>query len=701
MQWIHPINPLTISMNTTTPRVCSLCIKRVFTNTTFGNGWRILLIKFRSHFRYLASWASISSAAALGCVWCRLILSLRESGDDGKPLFLVEVRLRKDHGDAVERKQGEKARPKGVESLSVWIDGAPRASYYVYTTPVNPAAEYVTARSLVRELSNPSSVDMARASLQRCISNHLRCNIAHPVLPSPNQDHGHDPDMGKSARIAPTRLIDCGGDEESRIRIVLAGPSGSNATENQYIALSYVWGSPQTNNSQISACSTEANITSRMSDGMELHLLPATIRDAVTVTRGLGLRWLWIDAICILQDSPEDKTRELPKMQGIYRGAYITIIAANANGSNEGFLQVRERGYDAEDPEIPFTIEDTHQVTSGASIFLSPVWKQYDETKEPINSRAWCLQERLLSTRALVYASHTLQYRCITETVNIGDGLCAPISGPSGPDLAPLLCGSNEEDPLQASPTSPTQLRRLWNSVVEEYSWRHLTVSADKLIAIAAMADLVHLHFTNSSCRYLAGVWDYEESPNTLSLIRGFLWFKDYTNRLPRPREYRAPSWSWASVDGRVLLENIDDRVREGRVAPEEVETCCEVLECTTVLKDQRVQFGEVTNGKLRMNVTVVRVECELATELPDVKWGNKVVGVAFADTTEQINREKVWAMPLMCNHKAGYGEGLLITPTAGRGDECFRRVGYFHSSEESSVVVDWLGLFPRRDVCI
>lgn len=119
------------------------------------------------------------------------------------------------------------------------------------------------------------------------------------------------------------------------------------------------------------------------------------------------------------------------------------------------------------------------------------------------------------------------------------------------------------------------------------------------------------------------------------------------------------------------------------------------------MLKDDRVPFGEVADGALRMNAVVVEVECELAKELPDVRWRDAVVGVAYSDAVEETDVEEIWAVPLICNRKAGYVEGLLITRASRRKDGWFRRVGYFNSAEESTAAVDWLELFPMREICI
>ncbi|KAG1819914.1 heterokaryon incompatibility protein-domain-containing protein [Suillus variegatus] len=103
-----------------------------------------------------------------------------------------------------------------------------------------------------------------------------------------------------------------------------------------YAALSYVWGEPQPH----SVCTTKL---STYLESIDILLLPKTIRDAIFCTHNLNLRYLWADTLCILQDSDEDKQREIPQMCDIYRCAYVTIIAASSWKVSEGFLHNRKK----------------------------------------------------------------------------------------------------------------------------------------------------------------------------------------------------------------------------------------------------------------------------------------------------------------------------------------------------------------------
>jgi hypothetical protein len=108
----------------------------------------------------------------------------------------------------------------------------------------------------------------------------------------------------------------------------------TDGKEGKYIALSYVWGEPQ-------AHSTTQDRLEMYQGGIELSALPQTIRDAIRVTHSLGYRFLWIDSLCILQDSDEDKRNEIGNMRSIYSDSSLVIIAASAKKVGDGFLQTR------------------------------------------------------------------------------------------------------------------------------------------------------------------------------------------------------------------------------------------------------------------------------------------------------------------------------------------------------------------------
>jgi hypothetical protein len=171
-------------------------------------------------------------------------------------------------------------------------------------------------------------------------------------------------------------------------------------TKGKYTALSYCWGTspPYT--------TTSANLEEHIR-GFSLTDLPGTIRDAVKVTRELGLRYLWVDALCIIQGSDEkaarDWSRESSRMEEVYGNAYITIVAAAARRCGDGIFNVRSC-------VLPIRSDVASSVEGLVTIQKSHYIKEFKD--EPINDRAWTLQERLLSTRILTYTTQEMSWQC-------------------------------------------------------------------------------------------------------------------------------------------------------------------------------------------------------------------------------------------------------------------------------------------------
>ncbi|KAF2136559.1 uncharacterized protein K452DRAFT_258887, partial [Aplosporella prunicola CBS 121167] len=136
----------------------------------------------------------------------------------------------------------------------------------------------------------------------------------------------------------------------------------------KYAALSYCWGIPSGSNPHLKMLSSNYE---KHQCGIPIDKMPKTLSDAVSVTRALGFQYLWIDALCIIQDNKADWEQEAVNMGQVYRGAAVTIVAAAATTSNEGFLS----------------------------------W----------NSRAWTFQEQHLSTRALYFGTHVTHFQCQRE----------------------------------------------------------------------------------------------------------------------------------------------------------------------------------------------------------------------------------------------------------------------------------------------
>ncbi|EIW58192.1 HET-domain-containing protein, partial [Trametes versicolor FP-101664 SS1] len=361
-----------------------------------------------------------------------------------------------------------------------------------------------------------------------------------------------------------------------------------------YLALSYVWGGDQIHKT------TKSNIFT-YEQGIPPSLLPATIRDAIRVTHMLGFRLLWVDSLCIIQDSEEDKLHEIGHMHNIYRYAHLTIMAGSAEGASKGFLH--RRPPPEHDIALPF-IFLPHHLTSvwcwdgslvtqsqvGQVYFasISSTRKSYNDELGRMATRAWCLQEYLLSPRTLLFTPRTVLSRCLTATQAVGnDSPCFIVDDLQLPKTLFL------RDPPVAEPGSKEwkDMRTAWMKVVEDYSGRTVGVESDKLVACAAVAEQFRRALDSA---YLAGLWSSD------MFLVDLLWetVKDSPNgatrQHTRPRTYRAPSWSWAAVDGVVRQCPHASYLEDTQTA-----ALVNIMECGVVLEDAALPFGRVLDGAL------------------------------------------------------------------------------------------------------
>lgn len=541
---------------------------------------------------------------------------------------------------------------------------------FLTSTLDNNAANSVAARDRVLDLAASSSYKLALECIDSCTRLHEQC-------PKP------------SPQMLPDRVIDCSNPD--RPYIVLTGLDG-NLRQGKYITLSYIWGGPQP------FMSTTQNILTYATHGLEILKFPKTIREAIVATHGLGIRYLWIDALCILQDSDEDKRRQIGMMAMIYRNSFATIIVACGNDVNEGFLY-RDRPRKVPDARIPYRCPDGRVgsvwIAIASDTSSGDATRTYYDEMEPVNYRGWCLQERLLSPRSFIYASHTLQYYCQTETVNIGQALCEPSTAMRLPNTV-FWPSPRDQSPSIVSTSDQITARRAWLSVIWDYTNRNITVPEDKLVALAGIAEIFH-HVYNSE--YLAGLW-------RKTLLLDLLWNTRNSSELqPRLTKYRAPSWSWASIDGLVLSQNFEEKLKPGSYYIVE----CEILECEVTLGSENMPFGQVLAGTLSLKSHLKEARLEynsggisghvfvhLDSETEPVK-----IGWAHMDAAEQLI-DDIWIIPLMWDRDGVFVEGLVMAAAAAAplGDCYFRRVGHF-TNLYGSRDIRWIENAPKQTITL
>ena len=494
------------------------------------------------------------------------------------------------------------------------------------------------------EVASDKTFLTANEWIQRCIEEHPRC-------PVPNLS------------LLPTRVLDvgCAFDGSERVKIHVAAD-----TRGHYVALSYCWGMPRQ-----PVETTKATLHSYIHSGITTSSLPPTIEDAVQVTRKLGIRYLWVDSLCIVQDDREDKTREISQMRRIYSNAYCTISAANVSKVIESFLQARPT-HGSHVFTLPYICPDGKigTMTLGQDVKLrdNPGWSVmqfYDPYAEPINRRAWTLEEKLLSPRILIYAAKSLRWLCDSDEWSDGGNPDARFDT-QAERLPYRMQVSTEIGTTILDDKRLQSLWERWRYILEDYTNRHLTKAKDKLRAISGLADYFH---KLTSDQYLAGLWRGD-------LLNELVWVRSKEAQLRPPQN--APSWSWASVSGPVYFLGLHEQ-REFYH--------CSILECATTPLSTLAPFGDVTIGTMKIRGLVKDIPWDADGEAL-LGADMKRIGSAILDVKEdQPQYATICCLAVSALRRDGDAGGfyppcgLILSPIDDRPDH-FVRIGAFVTSD-------------------
>lgn len=225
---------------------------------------------------------------------------------------------------------------------------------------------------------------------------HLHFHILREWLNNCNKNHTRLK-CRPSTTFLPTRLIDVG--NEASATIFLYETAKTDRFE--YIALSHPWGS-----NPPYFCTFRTNIEQHRM-GINIADLPATFKDAVTVTQELGLRYLWIDSLCIIQGKDGDFEQEAGHMENVFSSAYCVIAASSAQAQTDGFLSRRDgREY--------LTIRRREESPLYVCRSIDDFNKHVLEG--PLNKRGWVMQERVLAHRTIYFTNQQTYWQC-------GDGV--------------------------------------------------------------------------------------------------------------------------------------------------------------------------------------------------------------------------------------------------------------------------------------
>lgn len=245
--------------------------------------------------------------------------------------------------------------------------------------------------------------------------------------------------------------------------------------------------------------------------------------------------------MCIFQDSVSDWQQESGAMSSVYGGAICNIAANAAEDGHAGMF--RQRNPDLVRPCQISTLWDNHE---NVDLYLTETnWWEKCLDNDPLGQRSWVLQEDLLARRVINFSTRQIFWEC--SQIHANETFPKGIKTANyKKKLSSLLAGRSPESVCrEAKLRSPEELLRwLWLDAVNSYSQRRLTKPSDKFVALSGVARILEGIFNES---YLCGLW-------RRNLAQQLCWFTASSNTTTFPLQYRAPSWTWASVDDEVFL---------------------------------------------------------------------------------------------------------------------------------------------------
>ena len=399
-------------------------------------------------------------------------------------------------------------------------------------------------REMHKDPGSQSSLTLATGWLTNCVDNHASCSTST---------------LG--CQKLPSRVLNIGDGTRNPF---LVEPAADGGLE-EWVALSYCWGGEP-------SMKLTKDTMGILKQGVPLNRFDPTIRDAILVTRALGITYLWIDALCILQDhNSKDWNEQSSKMGEIYGGSTVTIVAVDSNSVTQGFLKERELHYIALEwlPYKKFPGE-SYRSTDAQQIYLSPSWNpRKDRIVGPWTTRGWTMQEGLLPNRLLFYTSYQMIWKCCTVLkyergaasepseevvrglIEYGDGTIWSFDTFTKFKLLPWY--------LQLLPEpSISEKYRLWYELIKDYSPRHFRHVRDRLIAISGLAKIFGDLIGNDE--YFAGLWKGD-------MVRGLLWHVSGAKLIPAKSTENSstggnvvPSWSWTSAGVNVVINDHTDQ---------------------------------------------------------------------------------------------------------------------------------------------
>ncbi|KAH8588888.1 heterokaryon incompatibility protein-domain-containing protein [Bisporella sp. PMI_857] len=504
---------------------------------------------------------------------------------------------------------------------------------------ISPARYRVDPRSLQSKayckMTTEALAAIIRTHLQHCQSQHRICN-------------SHSDGILRTAEM-PTRVIDVS--DVNRPRLAY----GTSIPSCEYITLSHSWGD-----------TSISKLLSGNHDTWFLEIPSAELtpkfRDAMAVAKALNVNYLWIDSLCVIQDSGDDWAVESNRMARVYANAHLNLIC--------GGLLSSDRLCSKRNPLSVFhcSLLYSRGMSCAAVAYRDPRPYKGAELLFPVVSRAWVLQERILSRRNAYLGGEFLYWECcesedselISETHNpywlsllFTGALCKRFLYQT---LTGKYARNDEYHPLHDN----------WRKLVCDFTSRSLSVSSDRIAAIAGMAKAFH-GFVNSP--YIYGLWQRWPKED-------LLWHRYKDGRaFPRPKDRTVPTWSWMSIDGPVCFEN-------GIAAGCTVEGIN--LEISTIPERKNI-FGEVEKAALHLKGTLIQVEVWEPRGQEGNLYTAQWKGCDPVEFIPDITLAPFETLYFLLLGQRTWGFGLVLSQIGLENQ--FERVGYFdyyiHSGQQ------------------
>lgn len=371
------------------------------------------------------------------------------------------------------------------------------------------AAAYFTSTDSRRKM------DLAQSWIDDCLCYHNQCSRAF-----------------ESSLWLPTRLVDTGPmGGPIKLRLI---ETRDESIDDPYMTLSYCWGGI------IGSQLTLANLND-MKTGMSLSKLPKTIQDAIRVTRQLNVRYLWVDSLCIIQNCRADWQIEAASMADVYRNSFLTIAALGASNSEQGLFSKRDPLSCS--PCWMFKDEDDWEVFVHPDIEdqMLKSWVDF----APLHDRGWVVQERLLSPRTLNFGVPLVWECCEISANDLGlenftESTATRFNTPFRQRYNQQPENRLRHGEQQTSMQDNIKFLKSWRSTLKLFTGTTLSIKADRLPAIQGLIKEIQ---RSTGWKNAFGLWE-------CFMVEELMWSPDQT---PHARLPNVPTWSWISVEGRVI----------------------------------------------------------------------------------------------------------------------------------------------------